>query len=115
MVCLLNLFATRSRHSQGRIEQPLHGNISGIPDGLFSTPQLHGHVNWFKEISLEEIDTFLPEYENRNRKNILSDAKEILDDHNPTLVEYFDYVIQEKELNYPPRDWKEQKLCSKQL
>ena len=45
MVCLLNLFATRARHSQGRMEQPLHDNISGIPDGLFSTPQLHGHVN----------------------------------------------------------------------
>ena len=57
----------------------------------------------------------LQEYENRNRKNILSDAKEILNDHDPTLVEYFDYVIQQKQLNYPPHDWKEEKVFSKQL
>ena len=55
------------------------------------------------------------EYENRNRKNILSDAKEILNDHDPTLVEYFDYVTQQKQLNYPPRDWEEEKVFSKQL
>ena len=72
-------------------------------------------ILYFKEISLEEIYTMLQEYENRNRKNILSDAKEILNDHDPTLVEYFDYVIQQKQLNYPPRDWKEEKVFSKQL
>ena len=72
-------------------------------------------ILYFKEISLEEIYTMLQEYENRNRKNILSDTKEILNDHDPTLVEYFDYVIQQKQLNYPPRDWKEEKVFSKQL
>ena len=49
----------------------------------------------------------LQEYENRYRENSLTDAKEILNDHDPTLVEYFDYVIQEIQLNYPPRDRKE--------
>ena len=72
-------------------------------------------ILYFKEISLEEIYTMLQEYENRNRKNILSDAKEILNDHDPTLAEYFDYVIQQKQLNYPPHDWKEEKVFSKQL
>ena len=72
-------------------------------------------ILYFKEISLEEIYTMLQEYENRNRKNIISDTKEILNDHDPTLVEYFDYVIQQKQLNYPPRDWKEEKVFSKQL
>ena len=52
----------------------------------------------------------LQEYENRYRKNILNDAKEILNDHDPTLVEYFDYVIQEKQMNFPPHDWKESKI-----
>ena len=33
----------------------------------------------------------------------------ILNDCDPTLVEYFEYVIQEKQLN-PPRDWKETKI-----
>ena len=97
------------------MEQPLHkkvknSQISGIPDELFSTLQLYGHVNCFKEFSLEEIDTLLQGYENRHRNNILNDAKEILNNHGPTLVEYFDYVIQEKQLNYPPRDWKEAKI-----
>ena len=115
MVCLLHFFTTRARHSQGRMERPLHkkiekSQISGIPDELFSTPPLHGHVNCFKEVSLEEIDTLLQEYENRYQKNILHDAKEISNDHDPTLVEYFDYVIQENQLNYPPGDWKEAKI-----
>ena len=71
---------------------------------------MHGQVNCFKEVSLEETDTLLQEYENRYQKNILNDAKEILNDHDPSLVEYFDYVIQEKQLNYPLRDWKETKI-----
>ena len=33
----------------------------------------------------------------------------ILNDCDPTLAEYFEYVIQEKQLN-PPRDWKETKI-----
>ena len=52
----------------------------------------------------------LQEYENRFRKDILNDTKEISNDHDPTLVEHFDYVIQESQLNYPPRDWKEAKI-----
>ena len=108
-------FYNKNRQSQDRMEQPQHkkvknSQISGIPDELFSTPQLYGHVNCFKEFSLEEIDTLLQGYENRHRNNILNDAKEILNNHGPTLVEYFDYVIQEKQLNYPPRDWKEAKI-----
>ena len=53
-------------------------------------------------------------YENRNWKNILSDAKEMLNDHDSILVEYFDYVIQEKQLNFLHVTGKKQKLCSKQ-
>ena len=34
----------------------------------------------------------------------------ILNDCDPTLAEYFEYVIQEKQLNYPPRDWKETEI-----
>ena len=69
MVCLLHLFATRARHSQGRMEQPLLKKMEKQPNFWDSrTPQWHGYVNCFKEISLEEIDTLLQEYENRNRK-----------------------------------------------
>ena len=39
-------------------------------------------MNCFKEIFLEEIDILLQEYE-----NILSDAKEILNDHDSTSDE----------------------------
>ena len=65
MVCLLHLFTTRARQSQGRMEQPLHKKIEkkvkflGFLYELFSAPQLHGHVYCFKEVSLEEIDTFV--------------------------------------------------------
>ena len=92
------------------IRKSKSSKIFGIPDKLFSTPQLHGHVNCFEEISLEEIDTLLQEYENRNRKNIFSDAKEILNDHDPTLVEYFDYFILEKQLDHSSHDWEEAKI-----
>ena len=91
-----------------------NSQISGIPDELLSTPQLQGHVNCFKEISLEEINTLLQGYQNRNRKNILSDAKEMLNDHDSTLVGYFDYVIQEKQLNSLHVTGRKQKLCLKQ-
>ena len=70
---------------------------------------MHGYANCFKEISLEEIDTLLQEYENSKHKNSLTHAKGILNDHDPTLIEYFDYVIHEKNFNCSPRDWKEAK------
>ena len=63
-----------------------NSQISEIPDKLFSTQQLHGYGNLFKETSLEEIDTLFQEYEIRNQKNIASDAKEILNDHDSTLI-----------------------------
>ena len=43
-----NHYKRKSKNSQ----------ISGIPDELFSTSQLHSYVNCCKEISLEESDTF---------------------------------------------------------
>ena len=52
----------------------------------------------------------MQDYENRNCKKILSDAKEILNDHDSTLDEVFDYIIQEKQFNYPLRDCKEAKI-----
>ena len=104
------LDTVKVERSDHYIRKSKKSQISGISDELFPTPQLHVHVNCFKEVSLEEIDTLLQEYENRYRKNILDDAKEISNDHDPTLVEYFDYVIQKNQLNYPPRDWKEAKI-----
>ena len=92
------------------IKKSKNSQISGIPDELFLTTQLHSHANCFQEVSLEEINTVFQEYENRYQKNIPNDAKEILNDPDPTLVEYFDYVIQEKQLNYPPCDWKGAKI-----
>ena len=71
-----------------------NSQISEIPDKLFSTQQLHGYGNLFKETSLEEIDTLFQEYEIRNQKNIASDAKEILNDDDSTLI--LNYVIPEK-------------------
>ena len=64
MVYLLHLFATRARHIQGRMEKLLqkeikNSHISGIRDELFSTPQLHGHVNYCKKIPVEESDTIV--------------------------------------------------------
>lgn len=42
------------------------------------------------------MGTLLQEYENGNQKNILNDAREILNDRDSTMVESFDYVVQEK-------------------
>ena len=38
----------------------------------------------------------------------------MLNDHDSILVEYFDYVIQENQLNFLHVTGKKQKLCSKQ-
>ena len=70
-------------------------------------------LHCFKEILLEEIDTLLQEYENKNRKNILSYFKEILTNHNSTLVEYFDYIFKKNNLITLHVTRRKQKLCSK--
>ena len=80
------LYTVKVEWNSHYIRKSKNSQISAIPDKLFSTQQLHGYVNWFKEISLEDIDTLFQEYEIRNQKNIASDAKEILNDHDSTLI-----------------------------
>ena len=121
VVCLLHLFLQQEldtfnvEWNNHYIRKLKKSQISWISDELFSTPHFHGYLNCLQEILLEETDTLLKEYENGNRKNILSDAKEILNDHDSTLVEYFDYAIQEKQLNCPPSNWKKTKIIFEKI
>ena len=116
MVCLLHLFTTRARQSQGRMEQPLHKKIkkkSNFWDFYMNCFQLHNCTATYiasKKSHQKRLTLLLQEYENRYQKNILNDAKEVLNDHDLTLVEYFDYIVQEKQLNCAPRDCKEAKI-----
>ena len=115
IVYLLHLFTIRARHSQGRMEQPLQKKIekkSNFRDSRWTVfnSGIARPRKWLQRSLIRRDDTLLQDYENRYRKNILNDTKEVLNHHDPTLLEYFDYVIQENQLNYPPRDWKEAKI-----
>ena len=53
-------------------------------------------------ISDSEIDSAYSEEE-----NLMEDAAIIMNDVDEVLVEYFEYVVHEENLLYPPTNWKE--------
>ena len=76
--------------------------IPGRPDKLYFLPNLSGGQNQGKEVSEEMIETAFEEEE-----HLLEDASTIINEADEELVEYFTYVLNEEQLPYPPRDWKE--------
>ena len=97
------------------IRKSKKSQISGIPDELFLTPQLQVHVNCFKEVSLEEINTLLQEYENRYRKTFSMMLRKY---QTITTQLWLSILITLfKKINWTTLHvtGRKQKLCSKQL
>ena len=69
---------------------------------MFFLPELSGGQNQGTHISGSEIDSAYSEEE-----NLMEDAAIIMNDVNEIIVEYFEYVVHEKNLLYPPTNWKE--------
>ena len=79
-----------------------HDTIPGRTDELFFLPDLSGGQNHGTNISDSEIDSAYSE-----EGNLMGDATFIMDDVDEELVEYFEYVVREKNLLYPSSNWKE--------
>ena len=84
------------------IRRTRHDTIPGRPDELFFLPELSGGQNQGTYISDSEIDSAYSEEE-----NLMEDAAIIMNDVDEVLVEYFEYVVHEENLLYPPTNWKE--------
>ena len=70
---------------------------------MFFLPELSGGQNQEINISSDsEIDSAYSEEE-----NLMEDATIVMNDADEELVEYFEYVIHEENLLYPPTKWKE--------
>ena len=70
---------------------------------MFFLPKLSGGQNQGTNITSDsEIDSAYSEEE-----NLKEDATIVMDDADEELVEYFEYVVHEENLLYPPINWKE--------
>ena len=70
---------------------------------MFFLPKLSGGQNQGTNITSDsEIDSAYSE-----EKNLKEDATIVMDDADEELVEYFEYVVHEENLLYPPINWKE--------
>ena len=84
---------------QWNTHETRHETIPGRPDELYFLPDLSGAQNQGKEVTEEMIETASAEEE-----HLLEDASTII---NEADVEYFTYVVNEEQLPYPSKDWKE--------
>ena len=85
------------------IRRTRHGTIPGRPDELFFLQELSGSQNQGTNINSDsEIDSAYSEEE-----NLMDDATIVMNDAGEELVEYFEYVVHEENLLYPPINWKE--------
>ena len=66
---------------------------------MFFLPELPGGQNQGTNVSDLEIDSAYSEGE-----NLMEDATIIMNDVNKELVEYFEYVLREEILLYPPNN-----------
>ena len=84
------------------IRRTRHDTIPGRPDELFFLPELSGGQNQGTNISDSEKDSTYSEEE-----NLKEDTTIVMNDADEELVEYFEYVVREENLLYPPINWKE--------
>ena len=84
------------------IRRTRHDTIPGKPDQLLFLPESSGGKNQGTNINDSEIDSAYSEEE-----SLMGDATVIMNDVDKELVEYFEYVVSEENLLYPPTNWKE--------
>ena len=97
-----NTLHTELQWNTHYVRRTKHDTIPGRPDELFFLPELSGGQNQGTYISDSEIDSAYSEEE-----NLMEDAAIIMNDVDEVLVEYFEYVVHEENLLYPPTNWKE--------
>ena len=78
--------------------------VGGIPNELFYLPEKTGYSNCGKSITRSDIDSIL------QQRNVFQESEYILSSHDEDLSDYFQYVILNENLPFPPRDWDEAKF-----
>ena len=76
----------------------------GVPDILYRLPQMSGHRDMKKDISPAQLNATVSV-----TPNLLPEGKCAMDDKNEELFKYFNYVVSQKNLPYPPSSWLEAK------
>eukprot|EP00794_Sanderia_malayensis_P013642 gene13642-15069_t len=85
------------------IRKSRHDTVGGIPDVLFFMPNATGHTDSKKELSEPEINNVT------TQRNIEAEALPILNEHDEELFQFFQYVVNEEQLCFPPKTWDEAK------
>lgn len=91
------------------IRKSRHCLVSGVPDELFFLPQLHGHSNCGVQVSETDINGIL------NQKDIYAEAEVAMNDNDDEISDYFQYLIREENLQYPPQDWMQAKVMYEKI
>ena len=84
------------------IRRTRHDTIPVRLDELLFLPELSGGQNQGTNIINSETDSAYSE-----KENLLEDVAIVMNDVDEGLVEYFEYVVHEENLLYPPTNWKE--------
>ena len=77
-----------------------YNNAPGIPDVLYHLPEMSGHRDQKKTISLVQLNSTMYAC-----PTLIHDGEILMDGRNDQLFEYFNYVVQNKNLPYPPTSW----------
>ena len=83
------------------IRQTRHDTVPGRPDELFFFPESRNHVNCKQAISYSDVSAIL------NEDDVFQIAEDILHDFDEDLYEYFCYVRDFYDINYPPKNWQD--------
>ena len=110
--CLWFIFSALIQHDLDRVREEwnLHKirksnrtNIYEISDELYLYPESRGYVQCGKNITDAEVDDIL------HYRDVHTEAGNINKWFDQNLLDYFNYVLQEHHMSYPPRDWNEAK------
>ena len=97
-----NLDQVKLQWNTHYIRRTRHDTIPGRPDELLFCPESSGGQNQVTNIGDSEIDSAHSE-----KENLMEDATIVMNDADEELVEYFECVVHEENLLYPPTNWNE--------
>ena len=81
------------------IRRSRHDTIPGRPDELFFLPETRGFLNLKNEVHADSIDEVLDE------NNFIEYAENVIAEQEEELCEYFTYLVNGLQVNFPPNDW----------
>jgi len=86
------------------IRKSVYSVVSGIPNQLYFLPETKGFEHQGVPVSEQVIET-LEDHTEVNRR--AEEGEQVTDED---LIDYFEYIISELDLEYPPKDWMRARL-----